>query len=214
MSTLEPDEDSPEAKDGGTGADGADPTDADAAPKKGRSPWLWVSAGLAVVAVGLLIWGLSTKSDLDSANKKVADLESQVKQSSATGAAAGVTFKAAYDDVTKELGTTNEDLATTQQDLEQAKQDQAKAEKAAAAAKDDAAQAKDALAKANAEADQAKAEAQAAESKNAIAADCANAYVSEVGKLFEGDDPAAQADEVKKELDSIAADCKAALAGN
>src|SRR4051794_30400794 len=30
-----------------------------------RSPWLWVSLALALVAVGLLVWGLSTKSDLD-----------------------------------------------------------------------------------------------------------------------------------------------------
>ena len=203
MPSLEPDKSALEPDRDETGA----------TPKKGRSPWIWVSAGLAIVVVGLLIWGLNTQSDLDSANQKVTDLEAKVKQSGATGAAAGVTFKSAYDDVTQELGTTNKDLAATEQDLEDAKATAAQAEKDAAKAQDAAASAKSETDKANAAADQAKAETQAAEAKNAIVADCANAYISEVGKLFEGDDPAAQAKSVKKDLDAIVTDCKAALAG-
>ena len=38
----------------------------DVEPKR-RNPWIWVSAVLAVVAAGLLIWGPNAKSDADKA---------------------------------------------------------------------------------------------------------------------------------------------------
>ena len=68
-----------------------DPRDPTAAPdgaapeKKHRNPWVWVSVGLAVVAVGLLIWALKTNSDLNSTQEDVDDLQSQVDQGQETG---------------------------------------------------------------------------------------------------------------------------------
>ena len=65
--------------------------------------------------------------------------------------------------------------------------------------------------KAKAEADQAKAEATAAESKAAIVAECAKAYFSAFGTLFEGDDVGAQAEQVREQLKGITSECQAAL---
>ncbi len=176
------------------------------APKKRRNPWIWVSAGLGLVAAGLLIWALTTQSDLDSAQQDSEELQSQVDQGKETGSAVVAEVEAAYDDVTQQLGATNEDLAKTEQDLEQAEQDAAQAEQGAAAAKQDAAEAENETDKAAAEAAQAKSEAEAANSKTAIAAECAQAFASALGTLFEGESASA-------ELESISATCKTALEG-
>ena len=179
---------------------------------------MWVSIVLGVVAVGLLIWALSTKSDLDDAN-------AQLDKSKETGSAVVEGGKQAYDDVTQELGVQSEDLAATEEELKNSEQDVAQAEEDAQAAQKEADKAKSEAEKAqsetdkakaeadqaNAEADKSKAEAQAADSKSAIAADCAKAYVSAFGRLFEGESVKSQAEVVKKELQSITATCKTAF---
>jgi septal ring factor EnvC (AmiA/AmiB activator) len=183
------------------------------APKKRRNPWIWISALLAVVVAGLLVWALKTQSDLDSTQQDVAALEAQAEKSQDTGSAVVGAVKAAYDDLTQQLGSTSEDLAAAEQKVKAAEETAAQAEQDAAAAKQHAAQASNETDKAKAQADQAKAEAQAAESKAAIAADCAKAYASAFGSLFEGDSVSAQASAVKQELGTISASCKASLAG-
>ena len=180
-------------------------------PRKQRNPWIWVSIVLGVVAVGLLVWALSTQSDLDDANNEADQLQSQVEQGKETGSAVLTEGKAAYDDLSQELGATNEDLATTEKNLQDAEQKAAKAEDDAAAAEEKAAQASNETEKAQAATDKAEADAAAAESKAAIAADCAKAYLSALGALFEGESVSAQADVVKQQLENISATCKAAL---
>jgi hypothetical protein len=44
-------------------------------------------------------------------------------------------------------------------------------------------------------------------------AECAKAYLSSLGALFEGDNPSAQASAVGEDLKSITDSCKKALAG-
>jgi drug/metabolite transporter (DMT)-like permease len=61
------------------------PTAEPYAPKKRRNWWVWVSAVLGVVAIGLLVWGLNTRSDLESSEDDVADVQSQVEQGKQTG---------------------------------------------------------------------------------------------------------------------------------
>ena len=216
MSTLEPEDGAAPANSsaGGTQAadEGASPPGGQA-PKKHRNPWIWVSVGLAVVVVGLLIWALSTRSDLDSANQDNEELQSQLEKGKETSSEALEDAKAAYDDVTKDLGATSEDLAAAEQDVDQAEKAAEKADAEANAAKKDAADANGETAKAKAEADQAKAEKRATESQAAITADCAKAYVSALGALFEGDSVKAQAEVVKKDLEGISESCQAALSG-
>jgi chromosome segregation ATPase len=196
---------------------GVDPTDRhsldDQEPKKRRNPWIWVSVVLGLVAVGLLVWALTTQSDLDNAEQEAEAAQAQVEQGKKTGGAVLVGGKAAYDEVTEELGATTDDLDATEKDLQNAQKDADQAEQKAKAAEQDAAQADNEADKAKAETDKARAETEAAESKAVIAADCAKAYVSALGMLFEGESVKAQAEAVKQQLDSISATCKASLEG-
>jgi hypothetical protein len=198
---------------------------------KRRNWWAWISALLALVAVGLLVWALSVKSDQESAQDELASTkqqldESKQQQAQATAtptpadegsggalAAAGglAAAKAVYDDLTAELGATQEDLASTEQDLKDADAKAEQAEQDAAAAEKQAASAGNETDKAKAEADKAKADATAAESRAAIVGDCAKAYLSAFGSLLEGDDVSAQAARVREQLKGITADCQAAL---
>ena len=162
------------------------------------------------LAVGL---GLNTRSDLDSAQQQVKDLEAQISHGTEAGSAAAASYQAAYKDLEQELGTVSADLTATQQDLKAAEQAASKADQDAAAAKQQAAQATTTTEKANAQADQAKAEAQAAESRTKIATDCANAYLTAVGSLLQSQNPDEQATAAKKDLQSISDTCKTALAG-
>jgi chromosome segregation ATPase len=182
--------------------------------------WKWVSAGLALVAIGLLVWGLNVQSDND-------DLQAQVAQNEETGEEVAVAAKDVYADVSEELGSTSADLAETEEDLAATEKELAAAEKSAASAGEDAASAKQDVeqaetatekaeaeaAQAKSEADQAKSEADAAESKATIAADCAKAYVGAFGALFEGESVKTQVPVVKEQLQGISASCKSALGG-
>ena len=227
MSTADPPEDR-----------SAEPA-AEAEPAKSRKPWIWLSALLAVVAAGLLIWALTIQSDLDSANQEleraqqqlaaaneelggtqkqldaaqqdVEDLQAEADKGVGTGAAVlGAT--ALYKEFSDQLGATQDDLASTQQDLEAAQKDAAQADKDAKAAEQAAADAGNETEKAQAEADQAQAELKAAESRSAIAAECARAYISAVGVLFEGESTSDEKAKVREQLSAITATCKDELA--
>jgi cytoskeletal protein RodZ len=183
------------------------------APHKRRSRWVWISVVLAVVAAGLLIWALTIQSDLNSTQQEVTDLQAQVDQNEETGSELVTAGKAVIDDLAQQLGATSEDLEAAEEGIADAEQAATQAQADAAAAERDAAAADNETDKARAEAEQAKAEAQAAESKAGIAADCAKAYVSAFGALFEGESVSAQAPAVREELEKISADGKAAFAG-
>ena len=185
----------------------------DQAPKKKRNPWIWISGGLAIIAIGLLIWALNTNSDLDSTQQDVQNLESQVEQGKETGGTFVAAAKTAFQNLAKQLGSTSEDLATAEQDVADAQSTADQAQKDADAAKQEADKANGATEKAQAETKQAQAEAKAAESKLTVAADCSKAYVSAIGTLFEGSDIKAQAAKVGEQLKGITSDCQTALAG-
>jgi chromosome segregation ATPase len=174
------------------------------APAQRRSPWMWAAIGLAVVAIGLLVWGLSEKSDADDAQAK-ADKQQQ------TTAVAGTAAKDAYTDVTQDLNTTTEQLDDTEQQVQEAETAAEKSQTEADAAKQQAEQASSETEKAQAEADQAKAEADAATSKAKVATECAKAYISSIGSIFQGDDIRAQVAKIKEELKGISSDCSAAF---
>jgi hypothetical protein len=206
--------------------------------EKHRNWWMWISAVLGIVAVGLLVWALSVKSDgdgtqqqLDSTQKELASTKQQLDSAQQTptptptpteqesnavgvGLAAGAfaTMKRLYDDLTAELDTAQDDLAATQDDLQKANDAAAKAEQNAAAADEKASQASNETEKAKAEADKAKAEAEAAKSKGRVVADCAKAYISAFGDLFQGGGVEEQAPAVRQAFEQISAQCKTALA--
>jgi chromosome segregation ATPase len=219
--------------------EGSEPTDEVTAgpPQRRRSRWIWVSALLGIIAVGLTIWALTLRSDLDgtrqeldtttqelastkqeldktkqqlaTAQQDVADLQSS--QRKRTGVAL-VTGKVLYDEFAEQLGAAHDELAAPQQDVEDANTAATQAEQDAAAAEQDVADAGTETDKAEAEAKQAKAESQAAQSRAEAARGCAKAYIEAFGGLFEGDSVSAQAEAVRKDLQSVTADCKDALA--
>ena len=216
----------------------ADPHDAaDRAPRK-RNHWIWVSALLLIVAAGLLIWALATRSDLDDTQQELAgaqqasaetqkeldaaqqDLaeqeaagdESESDRNLAAGAALAAA-KALYDQLAEELDAKDQDLAATQQELEEAEQTATQAEQDAKVAKQAAADAGTETEKAKAQADQATADVKAAQSRAAVAADCAKAYVQAFGALFEGESARDQAPAVREQLAGVTATCKDNLAG-
>jgi DNA repair exonuclease SbcCD ATPase subunit len=213
------------------------------APEKHKGPWIWIAGGLAVVAVGALVWAFATKSDLNDTQSKLDSTEQELASAQQKldvadtptptptdtpapeptetpaeddgrgllKAGALAAAKSLYDDVREQLGATQEDLAQTQQDLDEANQQAAQAEKDAEAAKQKAEDAGNETEKAQAEAEQARAETKAAQSTAAIAADCAKAYISVFGTLFEGDDVKAQVEKLRGQIEQITADCKTAF---
>jgi hypothetical protein len=51
----------------------------DGARKKPRNVWVWICGALALVAVGLLVWALSSRSELDNVRSDLASAEKQVE---------------------------------------------------------------------------------------------------------------------------------------
>lgn len=199
MATTEPQRDAATA-DGGTGTEGSG---------KKKSPWLWISIALTVVAAGLLIWGIKSQSDLDNAEQDVQTLQGQVEKGQQTGSALVAGMKDVFNDLKAQLSSSNADLAASEQQVKDAEAAAAQADQEAAAAKQQADKAKSQTDKANAEVEQAQAEAKAATSKLDVATGCAQSYVAAIGALFDGQ----SSGEVKQQLQTITADCKAAFAG-
>jgi DNA repair exonuclease SbcCD ATPase subunit len=213
--------------------------DAKPESQKRRNWWIWISAALGIAAVGVLIWALGMKSENDNANDQLVTTQRELvatqeeleraQQEPArastpepeddsrdgrpvltAGAVAAIT--ALINDLQEELGATEQDLEAAEQDLEEATKQAEEADQKAAKAKKQAEQAGDATDKAEAEADQAEAEVEAAESRAAIARECARAYVTAIGQLFEGENPEDQATEVRDQLQDVTAHCKSAFA--
>ena len=170
---------------------------------KQRNRWKWATAALALAVVGLIAWNLSTRSDLDAAEEDVSDLTAQVEAGDdAAQAARGV-----YEDLSEQLGATDEELAQTEEKLADAEQAAAESEAKAEAARQEAGQSQDAERKAEAEAEQARAENEAAESRLTIATECAKAYVGAFGDALGEDGGGAAGDK----LETITERCRAAL---
>jgi chromosome segregation ATPase len=101
-----------------------------------RNPWIWISALLALVAVGLLVWALSLQSDLDDTEKQVADLQAQIEGGSSKAEDVAAAAKSLADDVRSAVGGAGEDLEATKERIEAAAGDaQAKADVATDCAK-------------------------------------------------------------------------------
>ena len=178
-----------------------------------RNPWFWISIVLAMLLAGAVVWGLEMRSDRDAAQADVAELQGQIDAAKEAGGTAAGEYKAAYEDLEQELGTTQSDLAESEQAVEDAEKAADAAEQDAAAATQETEAAQTEADKANAEAAEAEADLEAAKSKATVAKECAKAYTPALGSLLQSPDPAAQAAAVKEELQGIVDGCKAELSG-
>jgi chromosome segregation ATPase len=190
-----------------------------AGPRTGRNPWIWISAALALLAAGFLVWALVLRSDLDDSEQANTQLQSQIDQAAKTGGSAVDDAKALYDDVAQQLGVTSDALAATEQDLAQAKKIAAgataaagvaaaaavKARKDADAADQKAADATEEAEQATTETDKAKAEADKADAET----DKAKATADEAEA--ERDKATAEADLAKSKATIVAGCAKSYL---
>jgi cytoskeletal protein RodZ len=48
------------------------------APKKHKGPWIWICGGLAVVAIGALVWAFVTRSDLNDTQSQLDSTEQEL----------------------------------------------------------------------------------------------------------------------------------------
>ena len=190
-------------------------TEPETSPASHRNVWIWISGLLVAVAIGVFVWGLTVKTDLDStqddldqANAQITQLKAADEKQGDAASAIMPAVKSAYDSLTEQLGVTTDDLAATTAELEAAQAAADQAATAAAAAKEKAGQAKEATAKVEAEAAAARADAEAARAKATVVADCAKAGLGVLGELFDGGLAT-----VQQTLQSIASDCKTALSG-
>jgi len=86
-------------------------TSPDAAPKRRRNWWVWVSAAVTLLAVGLLIWALALRADL---NGTQGELDTATQELASTGQE--------LETAQQELGSTKQELDTTTQELDDATQ--------------------------------------------------------------------------------------------
>lgn len=184
-------------------------------PVRRRSPWIWVSAVLAIVCIGLLVWALSLDSDLQSTQDDVATLQAQVADAEQSGSTVTAALKAGFDTIAEEIGATQADVAATQQQIGTAKEKIAQAQEDAQAAATQATDNANAAAdRVKARVDEAQARAEEAGAKTQIAIDCGKAYMAAFGTLFSGDSVTAQVSAVREQLQGISADCQGAFAGS
>jgi len=161
-----------------------------------------------VIAAGLVVWGIVTRSNLN-------DAQAKLDESAAAQTTAVAGFKKAYDEITEELGATQESLAEAEQEVKDSSAAADQAQQAADAAQQEA----EAVRQQEASAQQAEEKerdqaVKAAESKAEVTKSCAKAYAAALGSLFEGDSVKDQADAVRTQLQSVSADCSAALGGS
>jgi chromosome segregation ATPase len=189
---------------------GDEPGPDEGEPKRRRNPWIWISAALALVAVGLLVWAVTLESDNDSAQQQLASTQMELSntqeqlettqqeldsakqeveelQSSETdedsGGGRAVLTAGALAGVKALIDDLEEQLGTTQDDLAAAEQDLKAANDMAEQAADDAAAAEDRAAQASDETEKAQAEADQARAE-AQAAESRAAIAADCARAF------------------------------
>ena len=83
-----------------------------------RNPWIWISALLALIAIGLLVWALSLRSDLDDTQQQVADLQTQIDSGGSKAQDIASAAKSLAEDVRSAVGGASEDLAAAKEQIE------------------------------------------------------------------------------------------------
>lgn len=183
------------------GASGDPPPPSDSAP--GKKPWGWiaVAAVLAVGLIGVVIYSMNTRSDLDDANakvssqqQKIASQQKEIDEAQSAGAGAVETAKAAYGKLSAQLGAAQQDASQTSA---QAAAELERAEQAAADAEGTAEEVQK-----NADAAQVKAEA---------AATCAQSFLSAFSGVFNGPTLKEGVEATVAELKKLQPQCASAL---
>lgn len=163
-----------------------------------------IAGVLALVAIGLGIWGFSKKSDLNDANDQIASLQ---KQLAAQGAAASkqVAGATAFGKraEAKYLVTRHKLLGT------QTKESQVKKDLNTQIAQLN--QAHKQVAAANTDKEKADAQLNAANQETDVAAACAKGTVAAISGFFESANPTKGANKAMKKLESLQSQCQSVI---
>ena len=182
-------------------AAGTPPAAGENAPRKRPWGWIAVAGVLAAGLVGVGIYSINTKSDLDDANARVASQQKQIAsqqkeldEAQAAGAGAVAAAKAAFAKLSAQLGAAQQDATQTS---EQAAAKLSQAEQAAADAKGTA--------------DEVQKNAVAAQVKAEAAATCAQSFLSAFSEVFSGSTLKAGVEATVAELKKLQPQCASAL---
>ena len=180
------------------------PAPGDSAPPTAhKRPWGWIAVAglLAAGLVGVGIYAINTKSDLDDANAKaasqqeqIASQQKQLDEAQATGAGVVKAAKAAYDNLSSQLGAAQQD-----------------ASQASAQATEKLNQAEQAAADAKGTADEVQKNAAAAQAKAESAATCAKSFLSAFSSVFSGSTLQEGVNATVAELKKLQPQCASAL---
>ena len=175
--------------------------------RRHRNPWVWISALLAIVAAGLLIWALTGESDNDSTEQQLASAQEELASTQAelertqkeldgakqeveelqsdedSGNGRAVLTAGALAAVKAVIDDLEEQLGATGEDLAAVEQDLEQANAEAEQAAKDAAAAKDRAAEASDETEKAQAEADQAKAE-AQAAESRAAIAADCAKAY------------------------------
>lgn len=175
-----------------------------------RNPWLWATAGVAVIAIALGVWALIERSNADDAKADLAaheqkaaapattttvtETQTQTQAETQTQTDSGDDEKnvhvgalaaaaAAFVSAHKQLNEQDAQIEELEAEADKANAEADKAAKDAEKAKAEASSASDAQKKAEAEADQADAEKRQLRAKAEAAAACAKSMLEIVGDI-------------------------------
>lgn len=173
----------------------ADETPVNGDEAAGKRPMLWIAltAVFAIAAIGLGIWGISKKNDLDDAKDKLAKQEQQAGQTESADVALDDAEKARYRAVRRRLISArhqerdlNAQISTEHSQLDQAKTN---------------------LANANTVAERREAELNVLRQQRELAAACARGAVASYDDLIDATTASVGAHEAIKTLQGLQSDC-------
>jgi predicted nucleic acid-binding Zn-ribbon protein len=174
--------------------------------ERSNRPTLWiVLAGVcAVAAIGLLIWGLSTKSDLDDANARLADEQSTLSDQEREAAAAEAKEQAFGAQALRRFEAVRDRLASADKQVDELKSDVAREA-------DQLTAARAAAASAQGRDEQLQARLEQARQEHELARACARSALGALNEFFDAADVQSGADKALKGLEDLQDECRAAV---
>ena len=166
--------------------------------------WIIATVVLVAAVIGLGVYAISLRSDIDDKDAKIASQQQQLEQQQGVAddvqdaaASLGEDAQQAFSRLGAEIDKIQSQAKATQEDTEQAIAD---AEKAAEEAQARAESAQDDVEEANARADEAEAQAEAAGA-------CARGYLSAIGGAFDASSLSEGISQAMSEIEKLNASC-------
>jgi hypothetical protein len=173
--------------------------------------WMAIAGVCAVVAIGLGIWGLSTKSDLDDANATIEQRDAQLAQEQSqlsgeerSAAATEAKEQAFGQQARQRYQAVRGRFVSEQKRADQLRSDITRESQQLTAARD-------AAADAQGQDEQLRARLKQAREQHDLAGACARGSLSAIDEFFDADDAKSGADKAISRLEDLQDECQAAV---